>query len=229
MKSLSKLTVSIVLSFCILASVVALSFAVGAEDDIVSTDPSSSQQSSTVTSRDESTSSADTSSSDTTSNSSDFGQDDSSTQSSTTSRINSQTTVSVISSQRNYSSKTPSTSSKRGSVGGTISDGIDTSGWGTGSEDQNSSTQSVGMAGEKANDKKMFNLAKLLWILIWIPIALIIASIAALIHVNKPSFLGKTASAGNAADKGTHTYKKNDGKGAARKKSKKKNVYRPHD
>ena len=83
----------------------------------------------------------------------------------------------------------------------------------------------------------MFNLAKLIWIIIWIPIALIIASVAALIHVNKKSFLNepenaaakKSRSGGSKPESGSHTYKASGRKPAPRKKPAKKNIYRPHD
>ena len=83
----------------------------------------------------------------------------------------------------------------------------------------------------------MFNLAKLIWIIIWIPIALIIASVAALIHVNKKSFLNepenaaakKSRSGGSKPESGSHTYKAGGRKPAPRKKPAKKNIYRPHD
>lgn len=161
------------------------------------------------------------------------------------SSLNNQTTVSrVESSKKSTTGNTASQSavSQKSNVGGTISDSIDTSGWGSNAAETSSQAQSVGMASNAATSKKMFNLAKLIWMIIWIPIALIVASVAALVHVNKKSFLneaegapgksGHNSSRGGrkaGGSNGTHTYKAAGRRSAPRKKAPKKNIYRPHD
>lgn len=168
------------------------------------------------------------------------GQSSSKTSSQSVSSINGQTTVSQASSSKRSSTGTvtsQSAASQKSNTGGTISDSVNNAGWGSNAAETSSATQSVGMAGDTATGKKMFNLAKLIWIIIWIPIALIIASVAALIHVNKKSFLNepenaaakKSHSGGSKPESGSHTYKAGGRKPAPRKKPAKKNIYRPHD
>lgn len=168
------------------------------------------------------------------------GQSSSKTSSQSVSSINGQTTVSQASSSKRGSTGTvtsQSAASQKSNTGGTISDSVNNAGWGSNAAETSSATQSVGMAGDTATGKKMFNLAKLIWIIIWIPIALIIASVAALIHVNKKSFLNepenaaakKGRSGGSKPESGSHTYKAGGRKPAPRKKPAKKNIYRPHD
>ncbi len=168
------------------------------------------------------------------------GQSSSKTSSQSVSSINGQTTVSQASSSKRSSTGTvtsQSAASQKSNTGGTISDSVNNAGWGSNAAETSSATQSVGMAGDTATGKKMFNLAKLIWIIIWIPIALIIASVAALIHVNKKSFLNepenaaakKSRSGGSKPESGSHTYKAGGRKPAPRKKPAKKNIYRPHD
>lgn len=168
------------------------------------------------------------------------GQSFSKTSSQSVSSINGQTTVSQASSSKRSSTGTvtsQSAASQKSNTGGTISDSVNNAGWGSNAAETSSATQSVGMAGDTATGKKMFNLAKLIWIIIWIPIALIIASVAALIHVNKKSFLNepenaaakKSRSGGSKPKSGSHTYKAGGRKPAPRKKPAKKNIYRPHD
>lgn len=168
------------------------------------------------------------------------GQGSSKTSSQSVSSINGQTTVSQASSSKRSSTGTvtsQSAASQKSNTGGTISDSVNNAGWGSNAAETSSATQSVGMAGDTATGKKMFNLAKLIWIIIWIPIALIIASVAALIHVNKKSFLNepenaaakKSRSGGSKPESGSHTYKASGRKPAPRKKPAKKNIYRPHD
>ncbi len=168
------------------------------------------------------------------------GQSSSKTSSQSVSSINGQTTVSQASSSKRSSTGTvnsQSAASQKSNTGGTISDSVNNAGWGSNAAETSSATQSVGMAGDTATGKKMFNLAKLIWIIIWIPIALIIASVAALIHVNKKSFLNepenaaakKSRSGGSKPESGSHTYKASGRKPAPRKKPAKKNIYRPHD
>lgn len=168
------------------------------------------------------------------------GQSSSKTSSQSVSSINGQTTVSQASSSKRSNTGTvtsQSAASQKSNTGGTISDSVNNAGWGSNAAETSSATQSVGMAGDTATGKKMFNLAKLIWIIIWIPIALIIASVAALIHVNKKSFLNEPENAaakkgghgGSKAAGGSHTYKAGSRKPAPRKKPAKKNIYRPHD
>lgn len=168
------------------------------------------------------------------------GQSSSKTSSQSVSSINGQTTVSQASSSKRSSTGTvtsQSAASQKSNTGGTISDSVNNAGWGSNAAETSSATQSVGMAGDTATGKKMFNLAKLIWIIIWIPIALIIASVAALIHVNKKSFLNepenaaakKSRSGESKPESGSHTYKASGRKPAPRKKPAKKNIYRPHD
>lgn len=168
------------------------------------------------------------------------GQSSSKISSQSVSSINGQTTVSQASSSKRSSTGTvtsQSAASQKSNTGGTISDSVNNAGWGSNAAETSSATQSVGMAGDTATGKKMFNLAKLIWIIIWIPIALIIASVAALIHVNKKSFLNepenaaakKSRSGGSKPESGGHTYKASGRKPAPRKKPAKKNIYRPHD
>ena len=168
------------------------------------------------------------------------GQSSSKTSSQSVSSINGQTTVSQASSSKRSSTGTvtsQSAASQKSNTGGTISDSVNNAGWGSNAAETSSATQSVGKAGDTATGKKMFNLAKLIWIIIWIPIALIIASVAALIHVNKKSFLNepenaaakKSRSGGSKPESGSHTYKASGRKPAPRKKPAKKNIYRPHD
>lgn len=145
----------------------------------------------------------------------------------------------TVSSQKSNSSVSGKTSSKssttsKSNIGGIINDEVDNSGWGTNTEESSSQTASVGMAADAATGKKMFNLAKIIWYTIWIPIALIVASAVALVHVNKKSFLEDSAdsTAKKSTSKGEetgHTYRSNRPKSAPRKKVPKKNVYRPHD
>lgn len=168
------------------------------------------------------------------------GESSSKTSSQSVSSINGQTTVSQASSSKSSSTGTvtsQSAASQKSNTGGTISDSVNNAGWGSNAAETSSATQSVGMAGDTATGKKMFNLAKLIWIIIWIPIALMIASVAALIHVNKKSFLNepenaaakKSRSGGSKPESGSHTYKASGRKPAPRKKPAKKNIYRPHD
>ena len=135
-------------------------------------------------------------------------------------------TASVISSENGSSktsSKQNSTTSKtnNSNVGGKIDDGVDTSGWGSGNDDVSGELQSVGTEADKAGAKKIMDLAKTIRILIWIPILLIIASVAALIYVNQKSFLGpQTASTGKRGGK-----KKSGSKKAGHHDQ----IYRPRD
>lgn len=135
-------------------------------------------------------------------------------------------TASVISSESassKTSSKQNSTTSKTNysNVGGKIDDGVDTSGWGSGNDNVSSALQSVGTEAEKAGTKKIMDLAKTIQILIWIPILLIISSVAALIYVNQKSFLGPQS--GNAGKRGGKK------KSASKKAGHHDQIYRPRD
>lgn len=156
----------------------------------------------------------------------------------TDSSYNTNTSESLISSKPS-SSKNQTTSSKNqtttdgnnyqrpsgyGNVGGNVDDGIDTSGWGS---DDTSELQSAGTT-EKTSGKEITNYSNLLWILIWIPILLIIASVAALVYVNRKGFVeGEKENLSND-DKDISSKKKNAKK---RKNSHKKrtNIYKPRD
>ena len=116
-----------------------------------------------------------------------------------------------------------------GNVGGTVDDGIDTSGWGT--EDASSELQSAGTT-EKTGSKQITDYSTLLWILIWIPILLIIASVAALVYVNRKEFLnGEKEDLSDNGDK-TSSKKKTKRKTVSKSKAshkKRTNVYKPRD
>lgn len=136
-------------------------------------------------------------------------------------------------------SKTSSKTQYGGTVDTNIDDGIDTSGWGD--EDDASEPVSVGTEGKKAGNKKMLDVAGLFWILIWIPVLLIIASIAALIYVNRKGFVGGdapkaaeevTADGEEISSTSEKSQKKEKKKKAAKRKenhNKRTNVYRPRD
>lgn len=114
------------------------------------------------------------------------------------------------------------TSSKKPNIniGGYIDDETDTSGWGTGDEESSEPLVSVGTT-EKGESKQISNYSTLLWVLIWIPVLLIIGSVAALIYVNRKAFLteGAPATAGEISkkQKAKETHKKRT------------NVYKPRD
>lgn len=114
------------------------------------------------------------------------------------------------------------TSSKKPyqNIGGYVDDETDTSGWGTGDDESSAPLVSVGTT-EKGESKQISNYSTLLWVLIWIPVLLIIASVAALVYVNRKAFLTEgDAPAGDDAPKG---------KKAAAKTKKRTNVYKPRD
>lgn len=109
-----------------------------------------------------------------------------------------------------------------GNIGGTVSDGIDTSGWGTDNEEDEdivtSPTQSAGTT--QKGGKQITDYSTLLWWLMIIPIALMIGSIAALVYVNRKQFV-EGASTGDK--KPTPTKKKKNNH------NNRTNVYRPRD
>ena len=139
--------------------------------------------------------------------------------------------------KQTYSSKKQTTTDNNdyqkpsgyGNVGGTVDDGIDTSGWGT--EDASSELQSAGTT-EKTGSKQITDYSTLLWILIWIPILLIIASVAALVYVNRKEFLnGEKEDLSDNGDK-TSSKKKTKRKTVSKSKAshkKRTNVYKPRD
>lgn len=139
--------------------------------------------------------------------------------------------------KQTYSSKKQTTTDNNdyqkpsgyGNVGGTVDDGIDTSGWGT--EDASSELQSAGTT-EKTGSKQITDYSTLLWILIWIPILLIIASVAALVYVNRKEFLnGENKDLSDNGDK-TSSKKKTKRKTVSKSKAshkKRTNVYKPRD
>lgn len=144
---------------------------------------------------------------------------------------NSDSSVTSQSNTTSYSGTTDTTTSKKstyyGNVGGTVSDGIDTSGWGTGEEEVSSELASVGTT-EKTGSKKIGSYSNLLWILIWIPILLIIGSVAALIYVNRKAFLNGDTSGGK--DKGNKPDKSANDKNKRKNNHKNRtNIYRPRD
>ncbi len=126
-----------------------------------------------------------------------------------------------------------------GNTNANIDDGIDTSGWGD--EDEVSEPVSVGKEAKKAGNKKMLDVAGLFWILIWIPVLLIIASIVALIYVNRKGFVGDAPASdtdvtsvteGEEISSTSDNDKKQPKKKAKKAKenhSKRTNVYRPRD
>lgn len=140
-------------------------------------------------------------SSDLTSNESDITPD--------SSNLSSTAVSSATSSKKNY-----------GNIGGYINDETDTSGWGTGDEEVSEPLVSVGTT-EKGEGKQISNYSGLLWVLIWIPILLIIGSVAALIYVNRKSFLTE-----GAPTDGDEPSKKQKAKNSHKKRT---NVYKPRD
>lgn len=140
-------------------------------------------------------------SSDLTSNESDITSD--------SSNLSSTAVSSATSSKKNY-----------GNIGGYINDETDTSGWGTGDEEVSEPLVSVGTT-EKGEGKQISNYSGLLWVLIWIPILLIIGSVAALIYVNRKSFLTE-----GAPTDGDEPSKKQKAKNSHKKRT---NVYKPRD
>lgn len=111
-----------------------------------------------------------------------------------------------------------------GNVGGNVDDGIDTSGWGS---DDTSELQSAGTT-EKTSSKEITNYSNLLWILIWIPILLIIASVAALVYVNRKGFVEGEKENLSKDGKDSSSKKKNVKKRKASHK-KRTNIYKPRD
>ena len=118
------------------------------------------------------------------------------------------------------SSATSSKKTYHGNIGGYINDETDTSGWGTGDEEVSEPLVSVGTT-EKGEGKQISNYSGLLWVLIWIPILLIIGSVAALIYVNRKSFLTE-----GAPTDGDEPSKKQKTKNSHKKRT---NVYKPRD
>lgn len=121
----------------------------------------------------------------------------------------------ISSTVSNVSSKKPNIN-----IGGYIDDETDTSGWGTGDDELSEPLVSVGTT-EKGESKQISNYGTLLWVLIWIPVLLIIASVAALVYVNRKAFLTE----GAPAEMG-ETAKKQNAKKARKKRT---NVYKPRD
>lgn len=131
----------------------------------------------------------------------------------------------------NNSDKTSSKTSYQGNIGGYINDEADTSGWGGGTDFVASKLPSPGTT-EKKDNKKITNYSGLLWILIWIPVLLIFASIAALVFVNRKAFLKQDASFADS----DNVYSPKRRKLSAAEKAKLKNnhknrtnSYRPRD
>lgn len=114
------------------------------------------------------------------------------------------------------------TSSKKPyqNIGGYVDDETDTSGWGTGDDESSAPLVSVGTT-EKGEGKQISNYSTLLWVLIWIPVLLIIASIAALVYVNRKAFL--TEGDAPVSDDAPKAKK------AKAKTKKRTNVYKPRD
>lgn len=203
---------------------------------------SSGESSSAVAPSSDMTESGDGSSSltDTSSSESDPGLSSDSSLTDTSSDPLASATISMQSSTTEVPGATVSTvkpTSSKTQYGGTvdteIDDGIDTSGWG----EESSEPVSVGVTGEKAGSKKMLDVAQLFWILIWIPILLIIASIAALIYVNRKGFVGGADSGASTAATEEDAVVSSSEKKEKKKKSgktkenqnKRTNVYRPRD
>lgn len=186
---------------CLLSLVMSVSaLAETSSNSVSSNTPSSPSSVTQNSSKEENTSSSDSDASDTSSDSEE-------------SLVSG--TVSLITEDTSSKDASSNKSGYQGNVGGTVNDGIDTSGWGTG-EEESSELQSVGTTDE-TKDKEITDFESLFWILIWIPILLIIGSIGALIYVNRKSFLNP--------DKSGAKSKKN----SKSKNNKRTNVYKPRD
>ena len=121
------------------------------------------------------------------------------------------------------------TSSKHGNIGGYVNDEADTSGWG--GDDVSSQLVSAGTT-EKKENKKITDYTSLLWILMFIPILLIIASIGALVYVNRKAFLNGASSFDDSDDLTPPKRKKISAAEKAKIKNNHKNrtnVYKPRD
>lgn len=124
-----------------------------------------------------------------------------------------------LSSVESTTSETSSKPKYHGNIGGTVSDGIDTSGWGTGANSE--SPASVGTT-KKTGGKKITDFNVIFNLMIIVGVILMVAAISALIYVNRKSFL-KTASATAGRNNLTERQKrKNNHKNRT-------NVYRPRD
>ncbi len=126
------------------------------------------------------------------------------------------------------SSKKPSS---QGNVGGYINDEADTSGWGGGTDFTSSKLTSAGTT-EKKDNKNITNYSALLWILIWIPVLLIFASIGALVYVNRKAFLKQDTSFANTNNIYSPKRRKISAAERAKLKNNHKNrtnIYRPRD
>lgn len=122
-------------------------------------------------------------------------------------------------------------SSSQGNVGGYINDEADTSGWGGGTDFTSSRLTSAGTT-EKKDNKNITNYSALLWILIWIPVLLIFASIGALVYVNRKAFLKQDTSFANTNNVYSPKRRKISAAERAKLKNNHKNrtnIYRPRD
>lgn len=153
---------------------------------------------------------------------------ESKTSSAVSSKVSSNAAPIITKNSSTAQTTSKSTNSIKSNVNaGNIDDGIDSSGWGSKEDESSSQLQSAGTQSNKVGSKKMFNLAKLLWILIWIPVLLIIASVAALIYVNRKGFLGE--SSGKRHSSGRPSGRGSSSKRTSARSSQHKNIYRPRD
>ena len=162
-------------------------------------------------------------------------EDSNETQNSTSSSLvidtSSKSTTSV------QSQKDASSSNKvSGNVGGIVVDEPDTSGWGgsdsADGEDSKTSSNQSEIFTQKKTEKNITNFSGLFWILIWIPILLIIASVCALIYVNRKAFLTEENFRFDKIFASSSNKKKISQEEKAKRKNNRKNrtnVYRPRD
>ena len=90
----------------------------------------------------------------------------------------------------------------------------------------------AGPEDEKKDNKNITNYSALLWILIWIPVLLIFASIGALVYVNRKAFLKQDTSFANTNNIYSPKRRKISAAERAKLKNNHKNrtnIYRPRD
>ena len=136
---------------------------------------------------------------------------------------------SLIASSENTSSKKANYSN----IGGVVNDEQDDSEWGANKDKVSSESEETDEDDtKKRKEKNITDYSDILWILIWIPVLLILASVGALVYVNRKEFLQEDGLSFDDSAEPDSNKKKVLAEEKAKRKNNHKNrtnVYRPRD
>lgn len=133
-----------------------------------------------------------------------------------------------VQSNEQISSNNNTSKNSYSNIGGVVNDEPDTSGWGEKQDDTVSDEEDT----TKRKDKNITDFSGIFWILIWIPVLLILASVGALVYVNRKAFLEEGDASSNDAIASIPAKKKPSAEEKAKRKNNHKNrtnVYKPRD